>query len=563
VALTGTLLAAWELYVRLGPIDPLILPAPSAVAASLISDRGLLWSNLTVTAGEIVPGIVVAVVLAIGLAAAIHLSPLLRRAAYPLLVASQAVPLVLFAPLLVAWLGFGLVPKLVIIALVSFFPILVATLDGLASVEPDMLKLMSTLGASRWQTIVGVVAPGQRRLLPDRRLLRRVVRLERRARPDRRAGHPPAGHGAGGRRRQPPGRPRSGPLPRPYRGRAPADPMGRPPVSAPRPLLASLFAAAAVQAGCGEKRETRTLPATPTPVTVALDGAATAPLAPLYAAIADGDFTRGGLAVSVATRPGAALVSLASGAADFAVASEPDLLRARDRGAALVAVGAIVQSPLDAIVSIAPHPVTKVTQLDGRTVAAPVTPLAAAELDTILRQAGVASSGVHRRDAGADPPRLLVRHAADAILGDWSFDAVRLGLSHHQPQAIKVEAAGVPTYDRLVLVVRQAEARTRGPVLRTFLQALSAGVRTTVATPARAVDRLVAANPGLSRPLELASLQASLPVLDPTPTGSPYGFVDPRVWQRFGRWMLQAGLLTRPDDAARAITDEFLPGQGE
>jgi putative hydroxymethylpyrimidine transport system permease protein len=157
--LSALLLGAWELYVRLGPIDPLILPAPSAIAGSLVSDRALLWANLRVTAGEVLPGIALAASLAVVLAAAIHFSRLLRRAVYPLLVASQAVPLVLLTPLLVAWLGFGLMPKLAIIALVSFFPILVATLDGLAAVEPDLIKLMSTLGASRWQTFVRVEAP--------------------------------------------------------------------------------------------------------------------------------------------------------------------------------------------------------------------------------------------------------------------------------------------------------------------------------------------------------------------------------------------------------------------
>ena len=159
LCLTALLLGAWELYVGLGPVDPLILPAPSAIAASLLDDRGLLWSNLLVTTGEVLPGIVLAVVLAVALATAIHFSTLLRRAAYPLLVASQAVPLVLLTPLLVAWLGFGLLPKLAIIALVCFFPILVATLDGLAAVEPDLLKLMSTLGATRWQAFVRVEAP--------------------------------------------------------------------------------------------------------------------------------------------------------------------------------------------------------------------------------------------------------------------------------------------------------------------------------------------------------------------------------------------------------------------
>jgi putative hydroxymethylpyrimidine transport system permease protein len=153
------LLGGWELYVQVGSVNPLILPAPSAIGSSLIHDRGLLWSNFTVTAGEALGGIGVALVGALGLAGGIHFSGSLRRAVYPLLIASQAIPLVLLAPLLVAWLGFGLAPKLAIVGLVSFFPILVATLDGLAATDPDLLKLVRTLGATRWQAFVRVEAP--------------------------------------------------------------------------------------------------------------------------------------------------------------------------------------------------------------------------------------------------------------------------------------------------------------------------------------------------------------------------------------------------------------------
>jgi ABC-type nitrate/sulfonate/bicarbonate transport system permease component len=153
------LLGGWQLYVRLGSVDPLILPPPTAIGRSLVDDRGLLWSNFTVTAGEALGGIGLAVVAAVALAGAIHFSRILRLAVYPLLIASQAIPLVLIAPLLVAWLGFGLAPKLVIVVLVSFFPILVATLDGLAATDPDLVKLVRTLGATRWQAFVHVEAP--------------------------------------------------------------------------------------------------------------------------------------------------------------------------------------------------------------------------------------------------------------------------------------------------------------------------------------------------------------------------------------------------------------------
>ncbi|MGI8556835.1 MAG: ABC transporter permease [Solirubrobacteraceae bacterium] len=159
LALALALIGVWELYADLGPIDSLLLPAPSQVAGALVADRALLWSNLAVTAEEVLLGTSAALLAACLLAAAIHASATLRRALYPLLVASQTVPIVLVAPLLVVWLGYDLAPKLVIVALVCFFPIVVSALDGLASTPPELLKLMRTLGGSRRQTFLRVEAP--------------------------------------------------------------------------------------------------------------------------------------------------------------------------------------------------------------------------------------------------------------------------------------------------------------------------------------------------------------------------------------------------------------------
>lgn len=152
VALLVVLLGIWELYVDAGGANPLILPAPRTIAQALYDDRGLLWVNFKVTAGEVLLGIVVAAALALALAVAIHFSPTLRQAIYPLLVASQAIPIPIIAPLLVLWLGFGIAPKLVVIALVCFFPIVVTTLGGLAAVDPELTKLMQTFDAPRRRT---------------------------------------------------------------------------------------------------------------------------------------------------------------------------------------------------------------------------------------------------------------------------------------------------------------------------------------------------------------------------------------------------------------------------
>jgi putative hydroxymethylpyrimidine transport system permease protein len=145
------LLGAWELYVDVDGIEASLLPAPHAIASALWNYRDMLAHNFVVTAEEVVLGLGLALVGGLTLAVAIHLSPLLRRAVYPLAVGSQAVPIPVIGVLLVFWWGFGIVPKLVVIALICFFPVLVTTIDGLATVDPDQPKLLRTLDASRWQ----------------------------------------------------------------------------------------------------------------------------------------------------------------------------------------------------------------------------------------------------------------------------------------------------------------------------------------------------------------------------------------------------------------------------
>jgi putative hydroxymethylpyrimidine transport system permease protein len=153
------LLGGWELYARLGPVDDFILPAPDQVASSLWHDRGLLFDNLLVTGQEMLLGLLLALVAGTTLALALHRFPPARRALYPLLVGTQAIPIVTIAPLLAAWFGYGLLPKLVIVALVCFFPIVVTTLDGLRAVDPEQHKLMRTLRATPTQTLRWVELP--------------------------------------------------------------------------------------------------------------------------------------------------------------------------------------------------------------------------------------------------------------------------------------------------------------------------------------------------------------------------------------------------------------------
>jgi putative hydroxymethylpyrimidine transport system permease protein len=146
IALIAALIGIWEVAAQTGTladlfgIEDFLVPSPSQIAESLWEDRSLLADNAWVTFQEVLLGFGLAVV-------------------YPLLVASQTIPIVVLAPILVVVFGFGLETKLEIIALICFFPITVNTLDGLRSVDPDLLKMMRTMGAGRLQTLWRVEAP--------------------------------------------------------------------------------------------------------------------------------------------------------------------------------------------------------------------------------------------------------------------------------------------------------------------------------------------------------------------------------------------------------------------
>lgn len=142
--------AAWEIAARAGWVEDYLLPAPSEVARALVDDRKLLLEDAWVTGQEVLLGFALALAVGVAIAVALHISGLLRRAVYPLVVASQAVPVVVIAPILVIWFGFGIAPKLIVIALICFFPIVVNTLDGLRAVDPAQVKMLRTLGADRW-----------------------------------------------------------------------------------------------------------------------------------------------------------------------------------------------------------------------------------------------------------------------------------------------------------------------------------------------------------------------------------------------------------------------------
>jgi ABC-type nitrate/sulfonate/bicarbonate transport system permease component len=159
------LIGAWQAAASTGAlagllgIESFLVPSPGEIAEALWQNRSLLAENAWVTLQEVVLGLGCALVAGLGFAVAMHLSGTVRRASQPLVVGSQAIPILVIAPILVVWFGYGMGPKMAIVALICFFPIAVNTLDGLRSVDPEATKMMRTLDASRRQILLRVEAP--------------------------------------------------------------------------------------------------------------------------------------------------------------------------------------------------------------------------------------------------------------------------------------------------------------------------------------------------------------------------------------------------------------------
>jgi ABC-type nitrate/sulfonate/bicarbonate transport system permease component len=152
--------AAWEAIVRLAGIEPWLLPPPSAIPGAFISSRSELLRHTLVTTSEVVLGIGIAIAFGLLVAAAIVVSRTVARALYPLLVASQTVPITVIAPLLLIYLGYGIAPKIFLVTLICFFPITVNTVDGMRAVDQDAITLLRTFGATNLQIFTKVRWPG-------------------------------------------------------------------------------------------------------------------------------------------------------------------------------------------------------------------------------------------------------------------------------------------------------------------------------------------------------------------------------------------------------------------
>ncbi|HLM27979.1 MAG TPA: ABC transporter substrate-binding protein [Thermoleophilaceae bacterium] len=327
--------------------------------------------------------------------------------------------------------------------------------------------------------------------------------------------------------------------------------------------LLPLALLAVLLAGCGEKQD-RLTPSGEKRFDVLLDFFPNADHAGIYAAQGQGHFRQAGLDVNIRqpSDPANVLKQVSAGKVDLAVSYEPQLLAARDQGQRLVAVGALVQEPLTSILSLPRGGVRRPADLKGKTVGTAGIDYQTAFLRTIALEAGVDPKTIKERNVGFGLQPALLSRRVDATLGGfWNYEGVDLRLKKRRPQIIRVDRAGVPSYDELVLVANEDALERDGGRIRAFLGALARGNRDLRRDPETGIKPLLAADKGLDPRLQRASLRVTLPLFS-APKGKPYGYQDPGQWNAFVAWMRENKLLRNLQDARGAYNNELLPGAG-
>lgn len=149
----------WEILIKVYHIPKYILPAPSGILDALIYNREILWEHTKTTIFEAGVGFFAATIFAVFISGLMNKYKLLKKVVYPIFVISQTIPIIALAPLFMIWLGFGILPKVVIVVLVCFFPIAVSVIEGLATVDEDLINLMKVMGANPYQIFMKVQLP--------------------------------------------------------------------------------------------------------------------------------------------------------------------------------------------------------------------------------------------------------------------------------------------------------------------------------------------------------------------------------------------------------------------
>lgn len=324
-----------------------------------------------------------------------------------------------------------------------------------------------------------------------------------------------------------------------------------------RPLLALLLAAIAALglAACGEKSEDGAASAEPFSLT--LDFYPNPDHAGIYMARKLGYFEDAGLEVEIRTPsdPATPTKQVAAGRTDLAISYQPETVLAHEQGLDVIAVSALVDTPLTSMIWLEKSGIGGIAGLRGKTIATAGIPYQDAYLKTILSRADLTPADVKTVDVGYGLLPALAGGRAQAMLGFRNIEGVNLRLRGLKPVVTPVDQLGVPSYDELVLLANRDALEDDPEPVRLFLAALARGTAAAVKSPDATTKALLAANADLDPELTLAEVEATLPLL------SEAGRMDPAKWRAFIAWMRDNGLISGRPAPSEVLTNEYLPGE--
>ena len=300
----------------------------------------------------------------------------------------------------------------------------------------------------------------------------------------------------------------------------------------------------------------------PKQVTLTLDWYPNADHAGIYAARSRGFFKDEGIAVKIQqpSDPSAVLQLVAAGRSEFGVSYENEMTSAAAKGVPVHSVMAIVEEPLNSIISLKGSNITKPEDLAGKKVGYAGQTFGSAVIDTVLREADKDPSSVQKINVGYDLRPALTSKRVDAIVDAyWNIEAVELAQRGFETNVIKLPSVGVPNYDELVLATSDSYAKNNPDTVRRFVAALAKGQRYALDSPEVAQKALLEANEQLDPKLVEKTVELTLPTFD---SAGRVGYQDPDEWKAYIDWAVENEVLPKPVDVNDAMTNEYLPKGG-
>ena len=322
-------------------------------------------------------------------------------------------------------------------------------------------------------------------------------------------------------------------------------------------LLLAVLAFALV--GCGGASGS-TGSSGPQNVTLTLDWYPNADHAGIYAAQQQGYFKKAGLKVNIQqpSDPASVLQLVAAGRSEFGVSYENEMTSAGTKGIPVESVMAIMQEPLNSIISLKKSRITSPEDLVGKKVGYSGQDFGTAVIDTVLREAGKDPSSVQKVNVGYDLRSALISGKVDAIVdGYWNIEAVELARKGFETNVIRLPKVGVPNYNELVVATSDSYAKDHPEVVRRFVGALVKGHEYAKKHPEAARDALLKANKQLNPKVVDETLKLTVPVFEAK--GEPIGYQEPGEWRAFVSWEAKNGVIPKKVDVGKIMTNEYLP----